>query len=690
MQQEQSQQQKETIKRMSSSSSSSPQQQLPANLALCTSSQRTSESQVPNCLEWETATSSAVVLPTTTESITNNQQQLQWRFEEGLLRSVGDDGFASSLCLGPKTSTLFTNAITPYELVLQTCPGMEGGSDLANPKENIFSHHASAAVNSVQAGFEEQQQQALSIQQQESELAEQDEDRFLDRHMRFLIGGDGRIRSLATVLDSNSSSSSSNDLVAEQPFCITAASYSKAYLVPCMDHHEDETRVYSNAKEATEQPSPRSVPQIFKGDQQIFEQTSNSFYDSFLLDWKNVPATQDTTTNSSTIQLAYQIGFQGPDASITSAVGPSLEDYDSFAMRVQAIDREEQEDETSQGVFETTLESGQTSGVRMYPTSAFGCKDKDGNGQEQVTTLGAFLVGKSSNGSTPPELLASTSFLVYSSGNGNGTQDSSLSSTPTLAPPGETSKFFVRLPWAHFFFWGFIIFFAILIKVHKICRPSSSSSSTEKDPKSKNVLRASHLTVDTGAASRGSQHLTPSTNDTLSPCSSSSLPPQDFIIHDHQKRRRSSRGSFSTRDSSRRSQQSISMARCALQAQEQLRLSSSPPTSYHSRSFHHHHQQYHSSPTSTNLAPCSSHSRRALYEWDEERPPMMIAQQQLDTTQTTVNTSDELSERNYMEEDAGLDTMLCNSDIEADSVDDDYYYDDDDDDDDDDDIEARR
>ena len=46
-------------------------------------------------------------------------------------------------------------------------------------------------------------------------------------------------------------------------------------------------------------------------------------------------------------------------------------------------------------------------------------KDKDGNGPEQVTTLGAFLVGKSSNGSTPPELLASTSFLVYSSGNGN-------------------------------------------------------------------------------------------------------------------------------------------------------------------------------------------------------------------------------------------------------------------------------
>ena len=633
------------------SSTSSPQQ-LPANLALC--SQGTSESQVPSCLEWETETSSAIFQPTS--STATNQQQLQWRFEEGLLRFVGDDGFATSLCLGPKTSTLFSNAFTPYELVLQTCPGMEG-TDLANPKENIFSHHASgasAAVNSAQVGFEEQKQQALSIQQESEQPL--DEDQLLDRHMRFLIGGDGRIRSLATVLESNNSSS---DLVAERPFCVTAAS-SKAYLVPCM-LDKDETHVYSNAKETTTLPSPRSVPQMFVGDQQILEPTANSFYDSFLLDWKNTPTSQHDA--SSTVQLAYQIGFQGPDAPITASVGPSPDDYDSFSMRVKAVDRDEH-DETSKGVFETTLGSGETSGVRTYPTSTFGCKDKNGNRQE-ATTLGAYLVGKSSDENIPPGLLASTSFLVYSSSDDNGTQDS----TPTLAPSTATSKFFIRLPWAHIFLWGFIIFFAILIKVHKICRPRSSS--TTKDPKSKNVLRASHLTVDTSAASQGSQHLTPSPT-TPSPFSSSHplpLPPPDFIIHHHQKRRRSSRGSFSHRDNSRRSQTSISVARCALQAQEQLRFATIPPSSFHSRSF-----QY--SPT-TNLAPCSSHSRRALYEWDGERPARVAAQ--IDSTQTTVNTNDEVSEVNYMDEDAG---MLCNSDIE-DGLDDEY-------DDDDDDIEARR
>ena len=97
------------------------------------------------------------------------------------------------------------------------------------------------------------------------------------------------------------------------------------------------------------------------------------------------------------------------------------------------------------------------------------------------------------------------------------------------------------------------------------------------------------------------------------------------------------------------------MARCALQAQEQLRSSNyySPPSSYHSRSYNPY------SPS--NLAACSGHSRRNLYDWDEGRPAQQ--QQGIDATQTTVNTSEELSERNYMED--GLEhTMLCHSDIE--------------------------
>lgn len=55
----------------------------------------------------------------------------------------------------------------------------------------------------------------------------------------------------------------------------------------------------------------------------------------------------------------------------------------------------------------------------------------------------------------------------------------------------------------------------------------------------------------------------------------------------------------------------------------------------------------------------------------------------IDATQTTVNTNEELSERNSVED--GMDTMLCNSDIE-DSIDEEQFdgeYDDID-------IEARR
>ncbi len=600
---------------------------MPANLALC---RRPSESQVPSCLEWETETSSetnsAVVKPST-------EQQLKWRFEEGILRSIGDDGFASSLCLGPKTHTLFSDALAPYELILQTCPG---AINQEQPKENIFSHHTSASstIDSVQVGFEEQQQQALSIQQE----SEQDKDRLLDRHMRFLIGGDGRIRSLARVLDSNTSNTSS-DLVAEKPFCLTVAS-SKIYLVPCMDH-PDETRVYSSAAENTELPSPRSAPQIFKGDQQFLEPTANSSFDSFVLDWQNSQSTPDET-----VHLAYQIGFHGPAATNTPSMDTNQ--FDSFAMRVKPMDSEQQSD-----VLETTLEPGQTSGVRTYPASSFGFNDDHDNGQE-VANMGAYLVGKPSNPSISAGVLASTSFRVHRI-------HDSLVATPTVVPLPETSsKFSLRLPWAHFFFWGFMICFAILIKLHRICRPSSSS---KKDSK-----RASHSTVDTSAASQGSLHPSPSPSTTPSP-----LPPtHDFIIHHHQKRRRSSRGSFSSRDNSRRSKTSISMARCALQAQEQLRSNyNSPQSSYHSRGYNPY------SPT--NLAACSGHSRRNLYDWDEERP----AQRGIDATQTTVNTNEELSERNYMED--GLDTMLCNSDIE-DSIDEEQFdgeYDDID-------IEARR
>jgi len=120
-------------------------------------------------------------------------------------------------------------------------------------------------------------------------------------------------------------------------------------------------------------------------------------------------------------------------------------------------------------------------------------------------------LGRSSTGSVPTGMLASTSFLVTNK-NIEKTPAEELSTTipsiseqqPQTPQPQspqqkqEPAMASINWPWAHFLFWGFMVCFAILVKAKSIFRRS------QKEPHWKTVLRESVNTVDTNAATLAS------------------------------------------------------------------------------------------------------------------------------------------------------------------------------------------
>jgi len=517
---------------------------MPGNLALC--SRTASSAQSRSCLGWidipstaeGTSTGIAVMgeLPTTTES-------LNWRFEDGLLKAVGSDGFATDRCLGPsKGITSFdTSAFQPYELVLQDCP-----VDKSIKNQNIFSHDTfsdaqrlidgSTSVATTRAvTFKDEDQKETQSEIQKTALDEPHH-----RHMRFLVGGDGRIRSLAPVFDPNSTTPK-RDLVAGQQFCVTAgaANDANAYLVPCFEH-EDETHIYNHDNKNNVEESSH---QIFQGQQQLFEPDERSFFDSFLLDWQNSGDDETDTTDADNaqaqdIQLAYQIGYHG---SLSPHQDATFDQFNSFAIRVTSEGKRE---DNIPAIFETTLAQDQPSGIRTYPLSTFGpCTSNSNNGQ---TKMGAYLLGRSTTGSVPTGMLASTSFLVYNNGTAvddfsapklitsfSGQQQQQQQQQDQQQP--EISS--VNWPWAHFLFWGFMVCFAILVKANSIFRPS------KKDPHWKQVLRESANTIDTNAATLASASDSHEHQESQHSRTQRSQSPPRMTVQHHQKRqhRRKSR-----------------------------------------------------------------------------------------------------------------------------------------------------
>jgi len=363
------------------------------NLALC----RHDVSGIQQCLgksdEEEPVTSRSSgggvdddgAVPATSEP---PEPKLNWRYENGLLRSVDPNGVATNLCLGPsdRVKVLDGTAGEPYRLVLEDCPHIPGR------KDNIFVHPlepeettttTTSAVSTVGAAANAR---AAASEQPTKSYA---------RHMQFLVQADGCVQSLAPVFDDPKDPG--DDLVAEKPFCITIMKWGEdaepqAYLVPC--HREGETEIESNSSSAEAELLERIQPR-----QQVFDTERGSAFDSFLLDLNS----KDTDY----LQLAYQIGF-------SSVSSPSLsdknnyEDFESIVIRVvtTADAAEGGGDEPSELVTERIVTSVWANNERQSGIVSYKLSSLSGTGRME-----AHLMGRSMGG-LETTWLASTSFEV--------------------------------------------------------------------------------------------------------------------------------------------------------------------------------------------------------------------------------------------------------------------------------------
>ena len=138
------------------------------------------------------------------------ETSLQWRFEDGLLRALDLDGYATDRCLGPSATSLERNHVTPYGLVLQACPD--------TTHENIFAHHDENNLVTSRT-IENDDKKAYAG---------------IGRHMRFVVVGDGNIQSLAPVRGE-----------ADSAFCVTAMTWgsigdTNAFLAPCLSDRREQ------------------------------------------------------------------------------------------------------------------------------------------------------------------------------------------------------------------------------------------------------------------------------------------------------------------------------------------------------------------------------------------------------------------------------------------------------------------
>jgi hypothetical protein len=327
------------------------ERQMPGNLALCQTSE---DGSATSCLGWiDIERPLDDIMKPRLDAGSDSDGVLNWRYENGLLRSVDPDGQATGHCLGPANGLTSLDGATckPTELVRRNCP------DIA--RENIFSHNtfntdpvkARTTVNTAVTNA---------------------------RHMQFLVLGDGRVQSLAPVVGKEET-----DIIAEKPFCVTVAKMEddikrKAYLMPCFGEE-----LYNKVQN---KDALRITP-----DQQVFDKDSESSFEPFLFHWKS--------EDESMLQLAYQIGYNG---SYSPSEDINWDRFDSFAIRVTK-DADPLLDEHPALVLETPVSWGshQHSGILSYALS-----DLDDYGGMEAHLIGLSRAGIESR------WLASTSFVV--------------------------------------------------------------------------------------------------------------------------------------------------------------------------------------------------------------------------------------------------------------------------------------
>jgi len=349
---------------------------------------------------------------------------LNWRYEDGLLRSVGQDGYATDLCLGPNTTVTALDGYTlnPYELFLQDCPGVQ------RIKENVFDHGTTARTRS---------RTASSIATRTSDETTPVEDTATaspTRHMRFLIVGDGRVVSLVPVFDPKNPG---KDIIAEKPFCVTIMKWgedqhTKAYLIPCRDDN--------SYNEVRDKEIGRIEEQI-RPQQQFFDTSARSSFESFIFNWQN--------ECDNTVQFAYQIGHNGASSSTDNE--KNYDRFDSFQIKVMSDGNPELNQDPSL-MFEATVSPGygtSQSGISSFPLSNF----------QVAGSMEAHLIG-SARGGLEASWLASTSFEV-----------SKISH----------NQFPNNWTYTIFAFWAIMVVYGIFVGLNKACCPTTKKTKRESE-----------------------------------------------------------------------------------------------------------------------------------------------------------------------------------------------------------------
>lgn len=324
----------------------------------------------------------------------SDEPALNWRYEKGLLRSVGLDGIASNMCLGPRNRVMDGSTDKPYELILQECPHVPGAN------MNIFWHPSTITTSSSSSPIDAATAPVSSTPKPTKTNA---------RHMQFLMAGDGRVRSLAPVVEDPTNQPSSVDMVVDKPFCVTVMKWEgdekeKAYLAPCyresnsnsnnQNQNQYQYQVFDNRE-------TQDLMSQIQPDQQVFDLERGSSYDSFLMDLHS--------EDENLVQLAYQIGFTG-------SASPSLlnnrKNYDDFESIVIRFTSENNIASSSSSPPSPSLVSEKVvSSVWSNSESQSGIVSYELSSLSPAGTMEAHLMGQSRNG-LEITWLASTSFEV--------------------------------------------------------------------------------------------------------------------------------------------------------------------------------------------------------------------------------------------------------------------------------------
>eukprot|EP00533_Pseudo-nitzschia_delicatissima_P004052 CAMPEP_0116091162 /NCGR_PEP_ID=MMETSP0327-20121206/7358_1 /TAXON_ID=44447 /ORGANISM="Pseudo-nitzschia delicatissima, Strain B596" /LENGTH=443 /DNA_ID=CAMNT_0003582495 /DNA_START=138 /DNA_END=1469 /DNA_ORIENTATION=+ len=201
----------------------------------------------------------------------SNETDFRWQYDNGLLRSP------NGLCLGPTVNALSAKGCEPYELVMQECPS-DDDYDKSNPKQD-----PSWALTD-------------------------------SRRMRFIITAEGKVQSLAGVVNPKTL----KDKSSSSPYCLTMAKegedeFLKAYLVPCQpDESSDTTTTYEGSFKGKEHKC-HDRHHHFIEERQVFD-VYGTYSGSFLMSLKCHWYTEEK------VELAYQVGLPLSSSEATASV----------------------------------------------------------------------------------------------------------------------------------------------------------------------------------------------------------------------------------------------------------------------------------------------------------------------------------------------------------------------------------